>query len=234
MYEKIWKRKEPDAVPEVEKGSRADVALKLLEKGDKLLDIGCGDGIVGYFVANDYKQIYGVDVSDIALKIAEKRGVITRKMNVNNDALPYEDNFFDAITCLDVIEHVFEPFNLITEIFRVMKNGGILIISTPNIRYWHHLFDMAINGRFPKTSGDVEHYDGGHLHYFTFRDIEEMLEKRGFKVIQRSGVFGKDFMKEFLSPGIVIKAKKIFSENTDEKETRKEGVFHENSRIFIG
>lgn len=208
LYEKIWRRKEPDAVPEVEKGSRTDVALKLLEKGEKLLDIGCGDGIVGCFAGNGYRQIYGVDVSDIALKIAEKRGVITRKMNVNNDALPYEDNFFDAITCLDVIEHVFEPVNLIKEILRVMKNRGVLIISTPNIRYWHHLFDLAVKGRFPKTSGDAEHYDGGHLHYFTYKDIEMILEKTGFKIVKKSGVFGREILKEFLSPGIVIKAKK--------------------------
>ncbi len=208
LYEKIWRRKEHDAVPEMEKGSRTDVALKLLEKGDKLLDIGCGDGIVGYFAGTDYRQIFGVDVSDIALKIAEKRGVITRKMNVNNDALPYEDKFFDAITCLDVIEHVFEPVNLINEIFRVMKTEGVLIISTPNIRYWHHLFDLAAKGRFPKTSGDTEHYDGGHLHYFTYKDIEMILEQTGFKIVKKSGVFGREIFKEFLSPGIVIKAKK--------------------------
>lgn len=207
LYEKIWKRKEPDAAPEVERGSRADVALNLLEKGERLLDIGCGDGIIGYFAKNNYRQIYGVDISDIALKIAEERGVITRKINANNDALPFEDNYFDAVTCLDVIEHVFEPINLINEISRVLKKGGILIVSTPNIRYWHHLFDLAVNGRFPKTSGDAEHYDGGHLHYFTYRDIEKILEKKGFRIVQKSGVFRRNILKEFLSPGIVIKAK---------------------------
>lgn len=208
LYEKIWKRKEPDAAPEVEKGGRADVALKLLEKGDKFLDVGCGDGIIAYFAKKNYRQIYGVDVSDIALKIAERRGVITRKINVNNEALPFENNYFDAITCLDVIEHVFEPVDLINEISRVLKKGGIVIISTPNIRYWHHLFDLAIRGRFPKTSGDTEHYDGGHLHYFTFWDIEKILRKKGLRIVRKSSVFGRNFMKEFLSPGIVIKAKK--------------------------
>lgn len=208
LYEKIWKRKEPEAASEVERGSRADVALKLLEKGDKLLDVGCGDGIVGYFAKNNYKQTYGVDISDIALKIAEGRGIITRKINANNDALPFEDNYFDAVTCLDVIEHVFEPADLINEISRVLKKEGILIISTPNIRYWHHLFDLAIEGRFPRTSGDTEHYDGGHLHYFTYKDIETILKKKGFKIVRKKGVFGREILKEFLSPGIVIKAKK--------------------------
>ncbi len=208
LYEKIWQRKAQDSGLEIERGSRADIALKLLEKGDKLLDIGCGDGTLGYFAKNNYNEVYGVDVSDIALKIAKGRGIITRKVNINEESLPFEADYFDAVTCLDVLEHVFEPEDLIKESSRVLKEGGIVVISTPNIRYWHHLYDLAFRGIFPKTSGDKEHYDGGHLHYFTFGDIEILLEKRGFKVLQMSGVFGKDFMKEFLSPGIVIKAKK--------------------------
>jgi len=206
LYEKIWRRKEPDSTPDVEKGGRVDVALNLLEKGERLLDIGCGDGIIGYFARNDYKEIYGVDVSDIALKLAGGRGVITKKINANNDALPFEDNYFDAVTCLDVIEHVFEPACLINEISRVLKKGGFLIVITPNIRYWHHLFDLILKGRFPRTSGDTEHYDGGHLHYFTYKDIETILEIKGFKITQKKGVFGRKIMKEFFSPGIVFKA----------------------------
>ncbi len=213
LYEKIWHRKEQDTVLEVEKGGRADVALKLLERGDRLLDIGCGDGILGYYAKNFYKEIHGIDVSETALKIAKERGIITKKVNMNEEVLPFEADYFDAVTCLDVLEHVFEPEDLINEFSRVLKKGGIVVISTPNIRYWHHLYDLTFRGIFPKTSSDEEHYDGGHLHYFTFRDIEKLVEKRGFKVLQRSGVFGKDFMKEFLSPGIVIKAKKIHSDN---------------------
>lgn len=207
LYEKIWNR-QVTAGPIVDRGSRADVALKLLEKGDKLLDVGCGDGTVGYFSKNNYRYVYGIDVSETALKIAKERSIITKTININDETLPFEDNYFDAVTCLDVIEHVFEPVDLIKEIFRVLKKGGFLIISTPNIRYWHHLFDIVIKGKFPKTSTDTDHYDGGHLHYFTYKDIENILENEGFKIVKKSGVFGRDIIKEFLSPGVVFKAKK--------------------------
>lgn len=82
------------------------------------------------------------------------------------------------------------------------------MISAPNIRYWQHIFSLVIKGRFPRTSDDTEHYDGGHLHYFTYNDIEQILNNCGFNVIERRGVFGRDFLKEILSPGIVIKAVK--------------------------
>jgi len=182
---------------------------ELLDKGERLLDIGCGDGTLGHFAKNKYKEVYGIDISEEALRIAEKRGIIVKKVNLNEEKLPFENEYFDAVTCLDVIEHVFEPRDLIKEINRVLKRGGILIISTPNIRYWRHIFSLTVKGRFPKTSGDTEHWDGGHLHYFTYKDIELLLSEHGFEVLVKRGVFEREFLKEFLSPGIIIKGRKI-------------------------
>jgi len=210
LYEKIWKNKASNGGPRLDKDSRVDVALKLIDKGDRLLDIGCGDGTFGYFAKNKYKEIYGIDLSENALKIAEKRGIITTKINFNDERLPFEDDYFDAVSCLDVIEHIFEPRDLIKEINRVLKTGGELVISTPNIRYLRHLFSLIVKGKFPKTSGDIKyHWDGGHLHYFTFKDVEELLKEYGFKIIKKEGVFGRNIFKEFLSGGIMIKAMKI-------------------------
>jgi len=176
LYERIWKKKGIDKEPKIEKGSRADIALKLLDKGDRLLDIGCGDGTLGYFAKNKYKEVYGVDISEEALKIAKKRDIIVEKVNLNEEKLPFENDYFDAVTCLDVIEHVFEPRDLIKEINRVLKRGGILIISTPN---------------------------------FTYKDIELLLSEHGFEVLVKRGIFGREFLKEFLSPGVIIKGEKI-------------------------
>ena len=209
LYERIRKNKISNEELRIDKGSRVDVALKLLDQGDRLLDIGCGDGILGYFAKNKYKEVYGLDISDTALKIAKKRGLITKKTNFNAGEIPFGNDYFDAITCLDVIEHVFEPINLIKEIHRVLKEKGSLVISTPNIRYFPHLFSLAIKGKFPKTSNDKEHYDGGHLHYFTFNDVEELLVSYGFKIVGKYGVFGRNIFKEFLSPGIIIKGEKL-------------------------
>lgn len=195
--------------PHLERGSRVEVALKLLDKGDKLLDIGCGDGTLGYFANHKYRMVYEVDISENACEIAEKRGVITRKVNLNEEKLPFKNEYFDAITCSDVIEHVFEPYCLLAEIQRVCKRGGLVVISTPNIRHWYHLYTLIIKSRFPKTSGDIEHWDGGHLHYFTYKYMEELFREYGFETTLKKGVFGRDILKGFLSTGIMIKAVKI-------------------------
>jgi cyclopropane fatty-acyl-phospholipid synthase-like methyltransferase len=77
LYEKFWK--DADEKVKIENGSRIDVALKMLEHGENLLDVGCGNGILGYFAKNNYNEVYGIDLSKNALRTARKRGVIAKK-----------------------------------------------------------------------------------------------------------------------------------------------------------
>jgi len=130
LYETIWENKASNEEPRIDEGSRVDIALKLLDKGDRLLDIGCGNGTLCYFARSKYSEVCGVDISKTALKIAERRGMKTEKVDLNGEELPFPSNYFDAITCLDVIEHIFEPRDLIKEINRVLKRGGCCDFST--------------------------------------------------------------------------------------------------------
>lgn len=209
LYQRIWANQNSDGSINVDPGSRVALALKLLDSGDRFLDIGCGAGTLCHAVKDRFKDIYGVDISENALDIAKKYCTNTSKVNLNVERLPFEDGYFDAVACLDVIEHLFDPVCLLEEIGRVLKNDGVLVISAPNIRYWRHLSSLVIKGRFPKTSSDSRHYDGGHLHYFTFKDLDEMLKYHGFSTVKRRGVFGRDMFMEILSPGIVIKSVKL-------------------------
>ncbi|MDI6916163.1 MAG: class I SAM-dependent methyltransferase [Thermoplasmatales archaeon] len=206
IYDEIWARKLKES-RKVETGSRMDIASKLVGSGDRLLDIGCGNGSFATLVKDRYKEIYGVDLSREALRRAQELSIRAVKANLNL-GLPFKDNCFDAVICLDVIEHIFDPRKFTAELSRVIKKGGILIISSPNIQYWKHVISI-IAGRFPKTSDDEEAYDGGHLHYFTFKDLEKLLEKNKLRVIKKAGVFDIKFLKIYRSMGIVIKARRL-------------------------
>ena len=118
-------------------------------------------------------------------------------MNVDEEPLPFPDAAFDAITCLDLIEHVFEPRVLVAEIARVLAPGGSLYIAFPNMRYALRIKEI-IRGRFPKTSGDIEYaYDGGHLHYYTPDDVRSLLKERGMVTTSQWGIVSEGIRKNW-------------------------------------
>lgn len=206
------------AIPKI--GERVELASRFITKADKLLDVGCGEGIIQYFIGDKVKNLYGIDNSKSELRRAEARGFITKQVNFDSEKFPFMDSFFDVVTCLDVIEHVKNPKFLLGEIHRVLRPDGKLIISTPNIRFWDHIFKLIFKGRFPKTSEDLKLYDGGHIHFFTFSDLRCLVNKVGFGVLREEGIInkskrgwkgrfiekmlGKRFLLEFRSPGILM------------------------------
>lgn len=206
-------------------GQRIEVASRYVGNVNRLLDIGCGRGKIAFFLKNKASEIYGVDNSKRELQFAKKNGLKVKLIDLDKSKLPFKNNFFDTVTCLDVIEHVRNPFTLVNEAFRVLKKNGSFILSAPNIRFSDHLLSLIFKGRFPKTSNNKVAYDGGHIHYFTFSDLKLILKKCGFKVTHEVGIInkkkrgtlgrifekiiGENFMREFRSPGILIISKKI-------------------------
>jgi len=101
-----------------------------LNKEEKLLEIGCGRGD---FLAS-FKRLglncYGVDISNFSS--VNLTGIKVEKVDVSQDALPYEDNSFDIVYHKSLIEHLYSPDYLMKETHRVLKPGGRIIILTPD------------------------------------------------------------------------------------------------------
>jgi methionine biosynthesis protein MetW len=212
-----------DYIPKV--GERVEAASRFVEMSDKLLDVGCGDGVIQHFITPRVKSIYGVDNSNETLKKAKKRGIKVKVVDLDRQKIPFKTNYFDVITCLDVIEHVRDPKDLLTKIHRVLKKNGKLIITTPNIRFTNHIYDLVVNGVFPKTSTEKVPYDGGHIHFLTYTDMINLIKQTGYSLIHKDGIInkrrrgwkgrilelilGKDLMLEFRAPGILLLCQKL-------------------------
>ena len=226
LYESIWQQKLKTAawVPT----NRLKEAAKELTPGDRALDIGCGEGLFGRLAKDHFRHISGIDCSISALKSARSEGVDAIMADLDEGHLPFSDDSFDWISCLDVIEHVFDPEHLLDEIYRVLQRNGTLILTTPNIRFIDFINPLLLKGVFPKTSQDRGSYDGGHLHYFTFRDIKKLISRAGFRVVRERGYdekkyfsvkvaafkmmmkwWEKEINKEFFCQGILVMATKI-------------------------
>lgn len=231
LYEDIWndayrESDMPTSIAQEVTGTiRIDAMVTYVTPADYLLDIGCGDGLFCEIVKSKFKKCYGIDISPTAVRKAVKRGVTAVAHNLHDGPIPFPDGQFNLITASAVIEHIFEPSTLLIEAKRLLKRGGKIIIGVPNIRYLRYLFSLVFLGKFPKTSGDLSYsYDGGHLHYFTVRDLAILLKKHNFNVVDSFGIntpdalrhplykllslLGTNFEREFLSCEIFIVGEK--------------------------
>ena len=202
---------------------REDLALSLLDNGEKLLDAGCGNGSLMFKANGKFKEIYGIDITgsrvNEAKKTADERfghdnNFHLRTCNIN-EKIDFQDETFDAITSIAVIEHVFDPYFVISEIHRILKQEGIFVIDVPNIAYLRQRLHLLF-GKLPVTSSPFNWkeigWDGGHLHYFTQKSLCGLLEECGFRILKvtGSGLFAKfrNFYPSLLTGDICIKAKK--------------------------
>src|SRR3989338_8378135 len=107
--------------------------MTILKKG-KILDIGCGGGVLTEALPYYFPKtaIYGCDISKTAILLARKRNKSKIHYDViKKNKLPYVDNFFDLCTVFDVIEHVPDPQQFLSEIRRVLKPRGLFFLVVP-------------------------------------------------------------------------------------------------------
>lgn len=101
-----------------------------INRGNKLLEVGCGRGDFLEAFQSLGAICYGTDLS--TNYIANERGIETTCCDVSSESLPYEDKFFDVVYQKSLLEHLYSPDNLMKEIHRVLKPGGKVIILTPD------------------------------------------------------------------------------------------------------
>lgn len=153
----------------------------------KLIDIGCGDGVYESLLTKEARKkivSYGVDISVNQLKKAKKYIDKTLELDFENKSLPYKNNFFDIAICSEVLEHLFEPENILSEIARILKENGILILTAPNLGALNIRLGILLNSFSPMINYSQ---NKDHIRFFNKNDILKLTERK-FKLITWQGL----------------------------------------------
>jgi SAM-dependent methyltransferase len=149
--------------------------LDALPAGTRVLDAGCGEGVLVDEYA-DRLSITGVDANYSSAQVT----------SASLTALPFGDGSFDRALCLDVLEHLpyLDQPPALAELFRVLKPGGELLVSAPNLAHLQSRVQFLLRGRLIRTASEFKHPGD--------RPIWEYLQlarRAGFQLVGRKGIF---------------------------------------------
>lgn len=182
-------------------GLKKIISFVPVRAGGVLLDIGCFDGSKTTLFKNAAlaETAWGVDFANERMDEARQRGIQILDADLNNDlplALP--EASIDVITCVEVIEHVYSPDDLLDEIVRLLKPDGCLILTTPNLASWKNRFVMALGLQPFLSEVSTRAYYGnpfmergmpvGHIRLFTLKALLELSAACGLRPTRVGGI----------------------------------------------
>ena len=159
-----------------------------LQPGDLLLDLGCGEGrhaLSAYALADVHAIALDLGFEDLQTAQTRYRESFAEldtadktfaPLNANGYALPFADHTFDKIICSEVLEHIPDFLQVLREIKRVLKPGGIFCATVP--RYWPEKICWLLSDEYPNTPG-------GHIRIFTAPGLRREIELTGFQFQSR-------------------------------------------------
>lgn len=135
------------------------------DKNLKILDAGCGTGLFAHYL-QEFGNVKGVDYHEDAVRLSKKRGVSAVRSDIRH--IPFKDNTFDVVTCIDVIVHqkIKSDVAIVRELRRVLKPGGILLLRVAAVPWL-----MSQHDRYVMTR---ERYSKNHL--------KNTIEKAGLTI----------------------------------------------------
>lgn len=151
---------------------RHRAALSLV-KGT-VLDVGCGDGLLLEGLQKQGQVSVGVDLSEAAVKICTEKGFDVRRID-GEHKLPFEAGSFDTVVALDVLEHLYEPEILLSELHRVART--YVVVGVPNFSSLAARVQVLF-GFVPENNRPHK----GHVYWFTWSVLRSLVEKQNFGI----------------------------------------------------
>ncbi len=170
--------------------------------GERMLDVGCGFGGLSMTVAAalGIPEVHGVDIDETVLDEARSKGIEALHVDISKEPLPYDSSTFDLVTSFGVLDYLPHFDDAMSEIVRVTKPGGYVVISLPNLGSWHNRLALlfgyqprdvefskrVVPGVHPYYKR-VDPLPTGHIHTVTARAFREFCETLDLETVDILG-----------------------------------------------
>jgi 2-polyprenyl-3-methyl-5-hydroxy-6-metoxy-1,4-benzoquinol methylase len=169
-----------------------------VDRPQQVLDVGCGEGYFATALLRYGAEVVAIDVAEEPLRRARARHPdLDVRLAEPEAALPFEDSSFDVVWAGEVIEHVADTSRWLSEVRRVLRSGGLVLLSTPDhgplSRLWMALSRSAFEARLDPRSD--------HLRFYTRRALADLLVDFGFEDVVVVGAGGLPGARRVLLAG---------------------------------
>ena len=181
---------------------RSDYAIisEIVERGTKVLDLGCGEGeLLQWLAENKGVDARGVEISGVKVQRAIARGVSVYQGDIDEGLADYPNGAFDYVILSQTLQQTHRPLKVLREMLRV---GRRAIVAFPNYGHWRMRLSMLVSGGAPKSKlFPYDWYDSPNIHFMTVRDFEMLAAQEQFHIERRYFLSGHRRVR--LSPNLM-------------------------------
>jgi len=199
--------------------ARLDRVLKVFASRkqdiERFLDVGCNGGSFTIQIkhACDAAEVYGLDQNDAFINPAKEQGIKMFVLDVDKNPYPFPNDYFDAVFAGEVLEHLQDPDHFFEEVYRILRERGTLVLTTPNFAAWFNRISLMLAFQPFSLDNSWRHANAGkmfsfshdkslaadyksaksvpaenrHQKLYTRRALRAILELYGFHILQCKG-----------------------------------------------
>ncbi len=159
---------------------RIKKVVALVGEGHRVLDVGCYNGYLSKIILDKGNEVHGIDIARRGLQKAKKLGIRVKKADLEK-RFPYKSGFFDVVVAAEVIEHLKDTDHFLDEIYRVLKTGGFLVLTTSNlVSFGRRIMYLLGRDGYHEASFSFPSNAAGHLRYYNKDLLLGLLEYHKF------------------------------------------------------
>lgn len=161
---------------------RREIETLLPARVEKVLEIGCGSGATLHWLKQEKGCCWaaGVELTEDASERARSRLDFFMTGDIEKIKLPFDNGSLDLILCLDVLEHLVDPWLTVENLIKFLKPGGAMIVSLPNVMHRSAMLPLLFDDRWDYVPSGI--LDKTHIRFFTKKTAIEMLKNSGLTV----------------------------------------------------